>query len=217
MSLKASLVLRLLAAGGLLVPAPIFADTISSNLASASAGVESATASNWLAASFTTSSSATLGEVILSLADTTSRGGTATVSVYADDGLNEPGSLLAALSSGSTLQTWISSGLSLSANSTYWIVLSAVTGQVDWSYASDDAGSGSGFTDTWAASYDGGSSWYTYASLQNVGVDPLQMDVETSTASTAATPEPASVAFCLIGAGLAAMSWRRRTKQEKAK
>ena len=217
MSLKSSLTLRFVGAG---LAVPVVADTISNNLTSSSAGVESATGSNWLAGSFTTSSSVTLGDVILSLADTTASGGAAEVSVYSDDGLNEPGSLLATLNSVSTLattlrpQTWTSSGLSLSANSTYWIVLNALSGEVDWSYASDDAGTGAGFTDTWAASYDGGSSWFTYASLQNAGVDPLQMDIETSAAASVPTPEPDNAALCFLAIGLAAM---RRLNQSNKK
>jgi hypothetical protein len=157
-----------------------------------------------------------LQDVVLSLADTTG-GSSANVSIYSDDGLNEPGSLLATLSSGAALTTafapvtWTSSSLPLSANSTYWVVLSALRSEVDWSYAADDGGSGAGFTDTWAASYDSGGSWYVYASLQNAGVDPLQMSVETA---GAAAPEPGTAALCLLigGLTLAAGKWTNSRK-----
>ena len=219
MSLRKSFISLFLAGAAISVPIPAPADTISSNLASPSGGVESATASNWLGASFTISSASALQDAVLSLADTNASGGSAAVSIYNDDGLNEPGSLLATLTSASTLTaslapvSWTSSGLSLSPNSTYWVVLRALTGEVDWSYAGDDSSSGSGFTDAWAASYDGGASWYVYASSQNAGVDPLQMSVETTNATAAATPEPSTLAFCSFFGVIAAVGARERFRQ----
>jgi hypothetical protein len=219
MFLPKSFISLFLAGAAISVPIPTPADTISSNLASPSGGVESATANNWLAASFTIGSSSTLQDVVLSLADTNASGGSAAVSIYDDDGLNEPGSLLATLTSVSTLTaslapvTWTSSELSLSSNSTYWVVLSTLTGEVDWSYAGDDSGSGSGFTDTWAASYDGGGSWYVYASSQNAGVDPLQMSIETTSAGAAATPEPSTLALCSLFGVIAAVGGRKGFRQ----
>lgn len=182
------------------------ADTLSNNLSSASGGTEAASGGDLLAASFTTDSATdSLGSVTLPLADLTSSGGTAVVSLYSDGGL-EPGILIATLTGASSYTTTLAdvtlsaSGISLSADSTYWVVLSASTGEIDWSFAADDNGTGSGFADEWAASYDDGSTWYTYTSAQGEGVDPLQMDVESTSASTA--PEAGGASLALLG-GLA--------------
>jgi hypothetical protein len=189
----------LAAVSTLLSVAPGIAATLSNNLSSASGGTEAASGSDLLAASFTTDASVySLEGVTLGLADLTASGGTATVSLYSDDGLNEPGLLVASLagssSFGATLTNSLfgASGLGLSANSTYWIVLTALSGEIDWSYAADDNGAGVGFTDTWAASYDGGASWFAYSSNQGAGVDPLQLDVEAS-----AVPEPSFAMPCI--------------------
>ena len=178
----------------------IRADTLSSNLASASAGTEAATADTWLVASFITdSSNASLGTVSLALADLTASGAIPQVGLYTDDGLNEPGTEVGALTTNSvessTLSdvTFTGGNLTLAADSKYWIVLSATFGEVDWSYASDDHGTGVGFTDTCSQSYDAGNTWYTFASNQNAGVFPLQMDVESGASDASATPEPTTV------------------------
>lgn len=202
--------LALLIAG----PLAVKADTISNNLSSTSAGTEAATGDTWLATSFTTAvASTTLDSVTLALGNLTSSSVMAQLAVYADDGLNEPGTEIGVLTTASAYAstlggvTFSGGNLALSADSTYWIVLSTTTGELDWSYAADDVGSGSGFTDTYSESYDAGSTWYTYASNQSAGVYPLQMDVESGTSTVSTTPEPATASLlmagcALIGAGL---------------
>jgi hypothetical protein len=192
----------ILAAAFTLLPvAPAIATTLSSNLSSASGGTEAASGSALLAVSFTTDASTySLTSITLPLADSSASGGTATVALYADDGLDEPGTLIAALTGASSFGTGLTNALfdgadaTLQASSTYWIVLTALSGEVDWSYAADDSGTGAGFTDTWSASYDSGASWFTYSSNQGAGVDPLQLGVD-----AAAIPEPC---FAVPGAGL---------------
>ncbi len=141
---------------------------LSDNLSDTSGGTETATGTDYVAASFTTGTSAfTLNSVALELAATTA--GAATVSIYSDGGL-QPGTLLETLTNPSTIPTaltadsFTSTGLALAANTTYWIVLAAPSGTYDWSWTADDTGSGTGFTDTWASSTDGGSTWFAYDS-----------------------------------------------------
>jgi hypothetical protein len=164
----------------------VSADTISSNLANTTAGTETASGSTWLTASFGTgSSSSSLSDVTLLLSNPTA--GVAELNLYSN-GLLQPGSLVGTLtppesySSGLSNTTFSSSGLTLSANSTYWIVLKALSGEFDWAWTADNSGTGTGFQGTWGISTDAGGTWYTYA------VYPAQFSV-TTTAATA-TPEP---------------------------
>ena len=137
---------------------------LSNNLSTASGGTEAATGSTWLAASFATDASAyTLDSVTLSLANSVS--GSAQLSLYSD-GTLEPGSLIGTLTSpasysSSLASTVFTSGsLSLTASTTYWVVLKATTGQFDWSWAAADTGSGVGFQTSWAYSDDAGTNWW---------------------------------------------------------
>ena len=189
----------------------IRADTISDNLSSSSAGTEAATGDTWLATSFTTSAtSTTLGSVTLVLGNLTSSSVMSQLALYADDGLNEPGVEIGILTTNSAYVstlgnvTFSGGNLALSAGSTYWLVLSTTAGELDWSYAADDAGSGSGFTDTYSESYDSGSTWYTYASNQAAGVYPLQVAVESGISSISTAPEPGSAWLLMAGCALIA-------------
>ncbi len=166
------------------------ADTISSNLTDLSAGTETAAGSTWLTASFGTgSSSAALDTVTLLLANSAT--GVAEVDLYTD-GLLGPGSLLAQLSSSTTYSSALTdvsftgTGVTLAANSTYWIVLKATTGAFDWSWTADNTGTGVGYQGTWGTSTDAGTTWFTYA------VFPTQFSVTTADSVTAAAPEPGS-------------------------
>jgi hypothetical protein len=178
-------------------------------------GTEAATDSNWLAASFTTgSSTAQLDGVTLLLANPTA--GAVEVDIYDDGGL-QPGSLVGTLTSPSSYlgplveSTFTASGITLAADSTYWVVVHATGGEFDWAWASDDSFAGSGFTDTWAQSFDSGGSWFTYAPITTpavtLGTDPLQMIV-----TAAAVPEPGSLASLGLGAGLL-LYWRARGRR----
>ncbi len=151
------------------------ANVLSSNISGTTGGVETSTGTTYNAASFTTGTSAyLLNDVSLLLASTS---GTATVDIYADD-TGEPGTLVGALTSPTTYASTATatdftstSGISLAANTTYWVVLIADTGSFDWSWTSDDTGTGTGFTDTWGQSTDGGANYFTYNS------SPTQMTV----------------------------------------
>jgi hypothetical protein len=202
----------------LLISSEMGAATLTSNLSVASAGTEAASGDTWLATSFTTDASGySLGSVTLALADLTSSSVTASLALYTDDGLDEPGTAIGTLTTSSAYSsslsdiTFTGSNLGLSADTRYWVVLSSTTGELDWSYAANDSGTGTGFTDSYAESYDAGSTWYTYASNQNVGVYPLQMDVEAAAAISSATPEPATAPLLLMS-GLIAACCRKLRK-----
>src|SRR5205807_3337578 len=108
------------------------------------------------------------------------------------DGNLEPGSSLGTLISPSSYSsslattTFSTSGMTLSPNSTYWLVLSANSGEFDWAWTSDNTGSGIGFQHTWGESDDAGATWFTFDTF------PTQFSV-------AATPvgEPRSIALLL--------------------
>jgi hypothetical protein len=148
---------------------------LSDNLSATSAGIETATGQYELTSSFTTGSSAsTLTSVTLLLDQITA--GSATVKIYSDGGL-QPGSLVGTLTSPASYSatlaktTFTSSGISLSANSTYWVVLVANSGSFGWSWTTTDTGSGTGFVGGWGDSTDSGSTWFTFDD------SPTQMQV----------------------------------------
>ena len=189
------------------------ADTISSNLSNVAAGTEAASGNTWLTASFGTgSSSSSLSSVTLLLSNPTA--GVAEVDLYMNS-LLQPSSLVGTLTSpgsystGLSNTTFSSNGLTLSANSTYWIVLKAVSGEFDWAWTADNSGTGVGFQGIWGVSTDAGSTWYTYA------VYPTQFSVTTTAAS--ATPEPGTgwlaIGGLLIGAG---MLYKRQQTEGKS-
>lgn len=117
---------------------PVKASTLSDNLSGPSAGTEDALGDTWLSASFTTgSSSYSLSSVTLALANPTSSSVTAQVTLYTDDGLNEPGTELGLLAPTSDYPSTLSAlalygnNLALSAASKYWVVLSTASGELD--------------------------------------------------------------------------------------
>ncbi|MGP0063897.1 MAG: choice-of-anchor R domain-containing protein [Isosphaeraceae bacterium] len=174
----------------------------------ATGGLEAATGSIWLASSFSTGgASDTLDSVTLLLENPVA--GNATVSIYTDGGL-QPGTLVGTLTSpssylGPLVETrFTADGITLSADTTYWVVLQAAGGEFDWAWASSDSGTGVGFTDTWASSTDAGNSWFAF-----VGPDsyPLQMIV------SATVPEPGSMTLLGLGAGLVLLHRRFRGRR----
>ena len=183
----------------------INAATLSSNLIAATTDVETASGDTWLTASFGTDSSGyMLGDVTLLLANSGS--GVAEVDLYSDGGL-QPGSFIAALSSPSTYSsslspiTFTSSGVTLAAGSTYWIVLKALAGDLDWAWTDDNTGTGAGFQNTWGETSDAGATWFTY------DIYPLQFSVD---AASSAVPEPGTATFLMGGCALlGALAWKR--------
>ncbi len=181
------------------------ATTLSDNLSTANAGTEAVSGTNWVAASFSTDASAyRLESNTLSLANITP--GSAELDLYS--GAGQPASMLAALTSPlfytSSLSpsTFTGSGTALSPNSTYWLVLKAPSGEFDWGWTDDPSGTGVGFTHTWGASDDAGSTWFT------ADVQPMQLRVTATPAS--AIPEPGTSALILIGAAMLFESGRFR-------
>lgn len=185
--------------------------TLSDNITGvATGGTVAASGSNWLAASFGTGDSTyQLDSVTLLLENTVP--GNAVVDIYTDGGL-QPGTLVGALTSPSGYlgplveTTFTASGITLAADSTYWVVLAATSGEFDWGWAASDSGTGIGFQDTWSQSFDGGNSWFTF-----VGPDsyPTQMIV------TASVPEPGTLTLFGIGGSLLwlGQSYRGRFKR----
>jgi hypothetical protein len=184
---------------------PAHAATIlSDNLSASTSGTESASGSTWITGSFGTDASQyLLDSITLLLANSST--GTAEVDIYDDGGL-EPGSLIGVLtppavySTALAQTTFSGNSILLSANSTYWVVLKATTGQFDWAWTSDNTGTGFGFQNTWGSSDDAGATWFTY------DVFPVQFSAEASTAAAAA-PEPGTLALFITGGLLAAGTW----------
>lgn len=173
---------------------------LSSNTENLTAGTETATGTTYLAASFSTDSSAyTLSSVTLLLL--TEGLANAEVSVYSDDGY-EPSSLMASLSSPSSYASslspavFTSAGILLSAETTYWVVLKALSGTLHWAWTSDNSGTGIGYQGEWSEYLDLGSGVSYWASSSDF---PLQMSVSALTSDTA-IPEPATLSlFLLVG------------------
>jgi hypothetical protein len=178
-----------------LLPAGATADTLTDNLANASAGTEAAIGADWITASFGTGATAyDLNSVTLLLATPTP--GLVELDIYSDGGL-QPGSLVGSLTATDAITgslsdiTFTTNDITLSANSTYWAVLKAASGEYDWSWTADDSGAGIGFQDQWGESSDAGVTWFTYSGF------PTQLSVEAT-----AVPEPGAGALLLTG-GLA--------------
>ena len=172
---------------------PARADVLSGSLTGTTGGTETAQGTTWLTASFTTGTSAyRLDSVTLLLA--ASRSGTAEVDLYSDGGL-EPGALLGTLSApGSyagtpTATTFTTSGMALTAATTYWIVLKANSGAFNWAWTTANIGTGAGFTNVWGQAADSGQTWFTD------DVYTLQMAVN----ATAAGPGAVSGQLALEG------------------
>ena len=158
-----------------ILPGTVTAVDLSDNLSSGSSGTQFALGNTALAASFTTPAATTLSSVTIPLEQASA--GTAALSIYSDNGSEQPGTLLGTLTSPTTFATTLAEttfnsthGITLAANARYWVVLRA-TGDFNWSFTTGTSGTGSGYEGLWAYSSDGGSSWFTNTS------QPLQMSV----------------------------------------
>ena len=83
--------------------------------------------------------------------------------------------------------TFTASDINLAANSTYWVVLEAQSGEFDWSWIASNTGTGIGFQNTWGNSNDAGATWFIY------NIYPTQMRVSIASSSV---PEPGPIILC---------------------
>ena len=162
--------------------------SISNNLSGISGGVEIAVGTAWIAAGFSAGpTGGLLSGVTLKLAEFTP--GQADVEIYSDSIL-QPGtslgklSLAGSYSSTALATTFTASEITLAANTNYWVVLKAVTGQFDWSWTLGNVGTGSGYQNTWGSSDDSGDNWFTY--------DPYPTQMNVTFVSPVAVPEPST-------------------------
>jgi PEP-CTERM motif-containing protein len=93
----------------------------------------------------------------------------------------------------------------LSPNSTYWLVLKATLGSFDWSWTSDNTGTGVGFLSQWGATDDAGTTWFTADS------EPMQLRVLADPVAPA-VPEPGS--FTLAALSMAAVIGALRVRKQ---
>jgi hypothetical protein len=188
--MAASAVVAYSALGLLSTSRVAMATTLSDNTYQTSADSVFATATDWLAASFTTDVShdaATLDAVLLANA----LSGTSSLSLFSSDpsGLI-PGDALATFTSATSTGTSTAFSLSsidLKAGTSYWLVLSNSTGESAWSWTQASEGTGTGFTGLWANSDEAGQVWFTNSNLY-----PLQLAV-----SISAVPEPSTTTLSL--------------------
>ena len=170
-------------------------DTLSNNLSQTTDSSDPVTSTLWSAAGFSTPSSGyKLISATLLMDQYTS--GIAQLALYTDND-NKPGMFVglltppASYSSGLADTTFGGNRLFLSANSNYWLLLSASSGGFDWGYTDSSIGIGPGFNDWWGSSFNSGKSWETF------DVIPYQMAVVAEPIA-ASTPEPSTLTFLLL-------------------
>lgn len=167
---------------------------LSNNLTNATFSTEQAATTRPLAASFTTaSSSRVLNHVTLLLS--AGAGSACRVAIYTDSGM-QPGTQVGLLTSPATFNTvltpttFTTSGFSLAANTTYWLVLTPLSGSFQWGWSAVETGTGPGFTGVWAMSEDSGAFWWSInsyslqmrvvsdeCSAPNISTNPIAQDV----------------------------------------
>lgn len=187
------------------------ADTLFNNFSAASGHDDYVTANGHagpLAASFSTGNvSLSLDSVALSLLSVDpSDGGMITVTLNGDSGTS-PGTSLYMLGTvnDSSLTTTNSeydlsvSGVTLAANSRYWIELTdnIGTSSMRWEYAIDNSGIGAA------------NEFYFYGGNVFPDADGGYIMALTGTSGVSAIPEPATFAVTLVGLGLVA-GWKRK-------
>ena len=198
------------------------ATDLSNNLANTVLGNEPVTSTRLLCASFATDTSThALSSVTLRLGN--SQVGDAVLALYTNAGL-EPGVQIAALSAPSSfpaspgLVTFSAAGtITLSANTTYWLVLRPTAGLFEWTFSDNTNGSGAGWQGQWGVNdATAPTLWWTQDSY------PLAMQVVVDACTGAAvTSPPAGLLLCTgqtasftvaaSGTGTLTYQWRRGT------
>lgn len=175
--------------------------------------------SNWLAQLFSTDSSAasfSVTSVSLALGNAANTSGNFFVSINNNTGSNLPGTTVGTLSgtanpSTAGTYTFTSAGISLNANTKYWIRVGVSSGSGSYSWLDTQSFEGFNHTGTWSLfndfangiptdsySFNGGSSW------NKAYGTPYKFELS-------AVPEPTTIG--LVAAGLAASAFglmRRR-------
>jgi hypothetical protein len=174
------------ALAGLACAGPV---TLYDNLPKSTIAVVPVTSTFWTAGTFSTDNntySLTSATLLLSAPSLIAANSTAELDLYTNSGL-VPGIILAALTAPPSLttvlgnNTFTASGITLTPNTTYWLVLKGVFGNVSWAETADMTGVGVGFIPERAVTNNSGGNW-------SLG-QPLQMQV---IADQASVPEPST-------------------------
>jgi hypothetical protein len=201
-----SLCLASACALALSMPTASRATTLSDNLSAVSEDTVTASSDHWVAASFKTDADVDASATIMATLKASLLDGTQTLALYSSDDTGLiPALWLANFSATSATidsSSFSLSGVTLSSQTSYWLILSNASGSSTWMWTADSSGTGSGFTGLWADSDTAGSEWFTNSERY-----PLQLSVST-TVTTSAVPEPASNVLMLIS--LCALSGVRR-------
>lgn len=182
-----------------------------SNIDSNLNGLVVVTDTNWFASSFVTDNSAaafTLDQIELSMGDVGggSEGGF-TVRIYSDSG-NTPGTLLETLSGDANptsggLFDYTSTGLALSTNTTYWVVVGVTVDNIFFWNIENSAPTGTWtIPDAQSISTNGGLTWQTFTGEEG---RPQMFSV-----SATPVPEPAVTGLLAVGLASTLLARKRR-------
>ena len=149
--------------------------TFFDDLSATNGGSYTVNGSTWEAIEFRTDMS-TPSSLVASLLMSQNTAGTAQLDLYSDAGLF-PGSLLGTFAAPSNFSaslatsTFSLAGLTLAANTDYWVVLHAPSGSFEWGWTDD-------FTvmNPWGESTNAGSTWFTDNAF------PFQVSIDGSNA-----------------------------------
>lgn len=133
--------------------------TFFNNLNASNGWAETATGGTWYGAQFSTDN-ATYNSLTATLLMSQVTAGTLIVDLYTDAG-QQPGAFVgtfanpASLNSSLTAEAFTISGVSLSANTNYWIVLHSPNGAYNWGWTDDFS-----IKQNWVSTSNAGSTWF---------------------------------------------------------